>query len=215
MGSGHSDIRIRNSPGPASKVVPKDPSSRSAFSSQSGMLEIIELKHGLSIGAASFVGQVHIGNLAVAVLPKLKSQSLLNLLRYAYGLRNLTCFSETFHKLDLGAFQDLLISQLIAEVQELVSRGLHRTYVRREDDLASPRGRIAIKRVVAQWSRLSATLPCTHHPRTQDCFLNQVTLAGLSLAATLATDTSLKREARRLEALLATLVSSIWTVYWS
>ncbi len=176
---------------------------------QAGMLEIVELKHGLSIESSSFVGQVEVGNLTVTVLPKLKSQSLLNLLRYAYGLNNLTRFSETFHTLDFGAFQDLLISQLIAEVQELISGGLHRAYVRREDDLESPRGRIAIQRVVAQWGRLSASLPCIHHPRTQDCFLNRVVLAGLALAATLATDTSLKREARRLGGSLATLISPV------
>lgn len=113
-----------------------------------GMLEIVELKHGLSIQGTSYVGHLKIGNVAITVLPKLKSQSLLNLLRYAYGLNNLSLFAETFHRLDRGAFQDLLIRQLIAEVQELVSRGLQRTYVRREEDLASPRGRIAI-----QWAR--------------------------------------------------------------
>ena len=176
---------------------------------QSGMLEIFELKHGLSIGAASFVGQVQIGNLAVTVLPKLKSQSLLNLLRYAYGLGNLTCFSETLQKLDRGAFQDLLISELLAQVQELVSRGLHRRYVRREEELASPRGRIAVQRLVRQGSRLTACLPCIHHPRTEDCLLNRVITGGLVLAAGLATDAALKREARRLGALLETSISSI------
>ena len=117
---------------------------------KSGMLEILELKHGLSIGAASFVGQVQVGNLTVTILPKLKSQSLLKLLRYAYGLGSLTCFSETLQKLDRGAFQDLLISQLLIQVQELVSRRLHRTYVRREEDLSSPKGRIAIQRLVSR-----------------------------------------------------------------
>jgi 5-methylcytosine-specific restriction enzyme subunit McrC len=177
--------------------------------SQSGMLEILELKHGLSVGATSFVGQVQVGNLTVTVLPKLKSQSLVNLLRYAYGLGNLTCFSQTLQKLDRRAFQDLLISELLVQVQELVSRGLHRTYVRKEGDLASPRGKISIQRFVTQGSRLTACLPCIHHPRTEDCLLNQVVTAGLALAAALATDTVLKRESRRLATIVETSLTPI------
>ena len=69
---------------------------------QTRMLQVVELKHGLSIESSSFVGQVAVGNLTVTILPKLKSRSLLNLLRYAYGLNNLTRFSRHFTSWTLG-----------------------------------------------------------------------------------------------------------------
>ena len=41
-----------------------------------------------------------------------------------------------------SGFQDILVWQLVEEAQELLARGLRRAYVRREEALASPRGRI-------------------------------------------------------------------------
>src|SRR5205823_3664214 len=98
------------------------------------------------------------------------------------------------HHLDRATFQDLLVKQLNDEVSELVARGLHRTYVQRNERLPSPRGRIDIGRLAAQGGVVAASLPCTHHPRVEDTLLNQILLAGLGLAAAAASDLHLRRE---------------------
>lgn len=59
------------------------------------MLDVTELRTGLSIQACSHVGKIHLGDLEITILPKLKQASLLNLLRYAYGFRKLRLFSES------------------------------------------------------------------------------------------------------------------------
>ena len=61
--------------------------------SQTGRLEVSELSTGLSITASSYVGTVRLGNVKITIHPKITGSPLLNLLRYAYGMRNLKLFS--------------------------------------------------------------------------------------------------------------------------
>ena len=175
----------------------------------SGMLCLTELKSGLEVSAASHVGRVRIGNLNITVLPKLKSASLLRLLRYAYGFRRLELISDSLHVVDKCGFEDLLISQLNAEAQELISRGIQRAYGRQDERLATPRGRINIDRLVLDGGTVTATLPCQHFPRREDTFLNRVLMAGLRLAGTVAGVLELRRESRRLASLMEEQVSRI------
>lgn len=175
----------------------------------SRMLRLTELKTGLEVSSASHVGRVRVGNLSITVLPKLKAASLLRLLRYAFGFRRLELISDSTHLVDQCSFEDLLISQLNAEAQELISRGLQRAYVRRDERLASPRGRISFDRLALDGRTATATLPCQHSPRLEDTFLNRVLLAGLRLAGTVASLLELRRESRRLASLMEEQVSRI------
>jgi 5-methylcytosine-specific restriction enzyme subunit McrC len=177
--------------------------------SRARLLEVTELRNGLMLRSFSHVGTIRLGDLDITVLPKIERASLLNLLRYAYGFRRLKLLPEATHRLELASFQDLLVAQFIAEVSELVARGLCRTYVPRKDWLASPRGRIDIGRLAVQGGTVTASLPCRHHPRVEDSLLNQVLLAGLWLAGAVASDIQLRREARALAVLFKEQVSLI------
>ena len=132
-----------------------DDASRSAADAltKSGRIEFLELAHGLRITTNSYVGSIALGNLQLSIRPKITGLPLLNLLRYAYGLRDLDLFEQTRYNLRDHTFLDLLIHQLATEVQELLFRGLHRTYMRRQEPLASPRGRIAFDAHARQASR--------------------------------------------------------------
>jgi 5-methylcytosine-specific restriction enzyme subunit McrC len=175
----------------------------------SRMLRLTELKSGLEISSRSHVGRIRVGNVNITILPKLKAVPLLRLLRYAYGFRRLELISDSTHSVDQCGFEDLLISQLNAETQELISRGLQRSYVRQDERLASPRGRINIDRLALDGGTVTATLPCHHFPRLEDTFLNQVLLAGLRLAGSVASLLDLRRESRRLASLMEEQVSRV------
>jgi 5-methylcytosine-specific restriction enzyme subunit McrC len=177
--------------------------------SKSGMLEITELKSGLSVKSSSYVGRVKLGNLQVTVTPKIKGKSLLRLLRYAYDLRDLGLFSGVGYETEPQAFQDLLVHQLLAEVRELMLRGLHRTYVRVEEDLPSPKGRIDVRRIISRGGITRAAVPCAYYSRLEDNLVNQVVLGGLRLGVGLTSDTSLKARLRRLAGMLREEVSEI------
>lgn len=173
------------------------------------LLRLTELRHGLQIHARSHVGRIRVGDLSITILPKIKGRSLLNLVRYAYGFRRLNLVSDLNHLVDDCGFEDLLIFQLNAEIQELISRGLLRAYISTHERLGSPRGRIALNRMALDGGTVAATLPCQHHPRIEDTLLNQVLLAGLRLAGSLASVTELRRESRRLATMMDEQVSPI------
>ena len=176
---------------------------------ESGMLEVSELRAGLFLRSSSYVGRIELGDLQITITPKIKDRSLLRLLRYAYALRDLELFSWVGYDAEAQAFQDLLIYQLAAEAQELLSRGLRRRYVRVEEDLASPRGRINIQRMARREGIIQAALPCTHHLRLEDHLINQVLLGGLRLGTRLTDDPLLRAKLRRLAAPLQESVSTI------
>ena len=165
---------------------------------QDGRLSVLELARGMEIQTSSFVGTLRLGPLNLTIRPKLPGGSLLRLLRYAYGLRNLDLFSDSLPAFGSGAFQDLLIHQLLMESTELLSRGLHREYIRTPEPLSSPRGRLDFQQYARQAGNVQAALPCVHHPRSEDMLLNQVLLAGLLLSVRLTQDLELRTELRRL-----------------
>jgi hypothetical protein len=74
--------------------------------------------------------------------------------------------------LETDSFQDLLIHQLLAETDEIISARL-----------TSPRGRIDLA-ALARDGFVSSALPCNFHPRDEDCLLNRVLLFGLRRGGT-------------------------------
>ena len=175
----------------------------------SRLLELTELRSGLEVKAFSHVGRIRIGDLNITVLPKLRGASLLRLLRYAYGFRRLNLISDTSHLIEPCGFEDLLVAQLNTEAQELLSRGLQRSYIAQNERLASPRGRINIQQLALDGGKITATLPCRHYPRIEDTLLNRVLVAGLKLAGSIASNVALRRESRRLATQIEEQVSPI------
>jgi len=176
---------------------------------KSRMLEITERREGLFIRAFSYVGHIQLGNISITVQPKLSTDTLLSLVRYAYGLRDLKVFFSATHGMSESGFQDLLVFQLLAEVKELFSRGLHRKYIVTSRRLSSPRGKIDLQNIVKQLGLAESKLPCIYYPRTLDCLTNRVLVAGLVYAARITKDSRLRTDCRKLAALLGDGVSEI------
>jgi 5-methylcytosine-specific restriction enzyme subunit McrC len=172
-----------------------------------GRMEVLELARGLEIRATSFVGRISLGAVTVTIHPKIADAPLLSLFRYAYGLRNLDLYGAADVTLSAWSFQDLLIQQLAAEVNELIERGIHREYERVCADLSTPRGRIDFMRYVRAAPHARTTLPCVHHPRSDDTLINQVLLAGLTHAEGLVLDSELRSHVRRLSKMLGAAIT--------
>ncbi len=176
---------------------------------EKGMLHVLELRTGLSVRSTSYVGRITLGDLTVSVEPKLAGDHLLSLFRYAYGLRDLRLIGASSFAAGGGAFQDLLIAQLLTETTEIHSRGLHRQYRRMAGELANPRGRLDLQGIARQGGVVSARLPCTFHPRSEDCLHNRALLSGLDHAARLAGDPQLRVDCRKTVALFADRVAHV------
>ena len=115
---------------------------------QTRKIEVLELVEGVRVRASSWVGRIELGELTVTVQPKIPRAPFLHLLRYAYGLRQLSIQDETLYHAEQGTFQDLIAHQLASEVEEIIARGLHRDYRRESAALSVPRGRIDFQRYV-------------------------------------------------------------------
>jgi len=170
-------------------------------------IEILELRKGLFIRTRSHVGRIKLGKIRITIRPKVRGIRLLRLLRYAYQLRDLQ--PAVGFATELDSFEDLLIGQLGREAEDLVSRGLHRKYIRVPEVLSIPRGRIDIQRIARRHEMHKAALPCIYYPRIENCLVNQVLLAGLHLGARVTESDSLRMELRRLATLLQANVSLI------
>jgi 5-methylcytosine-specific restriction enzyme subunit McrC len=189
----------------------KDPIARQGGEhlTRTGQLELQELHRGLNIKTSHYVGTVQLGDLRIAVLPKITGLPLLNLLRYAYNLRNLNLFDSLRFGVEAGEFQDLLIQQLVREAAELLSRGLYRRYDQVDEALASPRGKINFGVLSRQGGVIDASLPCNHCLRLEDNILNRSLLAGMTLATQLTKDLVLRSELRKSIRILSQSVSTV------
>jgi len=198
-------------PALAGRDLGDDPAAR-ALAEQltaSGRLEIQEMRHGLHLRATSFVGRIRLGDLEITILPKIAGAPFLDLVRYGFRLRDLHLHRHAAYATAPLAWPDLLVAQLVAEAEEILARGPHRAYLRRAEDLASPRGRIDIDGIARRGLPTAAVLPCIHHVRHEDTLPNRVLLAGLRLGARLTADRELALLARRLAAQLAEIVQPI------
>jgi len=175
-----------------------DARNTASMLNKNGIIEILELKNGISIASNSYVGRIRIGDLQVNVYPKLNGMPLYRLLRYAYGLRELKLFNIAEHTLAAFSFFDLLIYELYAEAGDLLRRGIHKSYINKEEDLASPRGRIDINRLCSQGGLIRDKLPCRYFNRDENNILNRVLLAGMKLGIKLVSDDELKVKLQRL-----------------
>lgn len=157
-----------------------------------GIIEIVELRDGVSITSNSYVGRIKLGNIQINVYPKLNGMPLYQLLRYAYGLRELKLLNTAEHSLENFSFFDLLIYELYVEAEDLLRRGIQKSYILREEDLLSPRGRIDVNRLCFQGGLIKDKLPCKYFNREENNILNQTLLAGLKLGLKLVVDNGLK-----------------------
>jgi 5-methylcytosine-specific restriction enzyme subunit McrC len=175
----------------------------------SDKLEILQLKKGTQIRATSWVGRITLSDLTITVRPKIDGVPLLNLLRYTYSLRDLHTFMPTDFEARTNAFQDLIVEQLANEAAELLSRGLHRDYLRFNAELASPTGRIDFGQVASSLANAKSVVACTYYNRSDAILLNRVLLAGLRLAARLSTDSQLSARVFRLAQILGASVPTM------
>ena len=174
-----------------------------------GKLEILQLRTGIKIRASSWVGRVTLDNLTITVRPKIEGAPLLNLLRYSYSLRDLETFSQTKYDIAHGSFQDLIVVRLADEIDELLSSGLHRDYMRFDHELTRPSGRINFVDLARNVASTKSSLYCTYFNWSERVLLNCVLLAGLRLAARVSVDKQLTVRVLRLAQVLAESVPVI------
>jgi 5-methylcytosine-specific restriction enzyme subunit McrC len=172
---------------------------------RAGVVTVTQLLDGLRIETKSFVGHINLGPLDLTIIPKVAWNRWLRLFGYALRLQDVTRAGEVAARTRPSSLHDLLVLQLIVEVRDLLTRGLHREYERQRRPLAVPRGRIDFARIARGGIR-DARIPSRFTRRLEDSLLNRVLLGALNLSARIAGDATLRGDAKRLGHELAVVV---------
>ena len=154
-------------------------------------LQVEELRQGLLIEVGPHIGSLTLSGLRLIILPKLRLDTLMAMVAYAFTLSDLVLtdrpvdFDTAVHGL-----VDLLGFTLLRAVERIARGGLLSRYQERWEELSSPRGRIDMHHAARRPRQ--PVLRCHLHELTTDHLLNQVIAAGLRLAAAVVQSGSLR-----------------------
>lgn len=91
----------------------------------------------------------------------------------------------------------------------MLTRGLHRTYVRREELLSAPRGSLSFQTLARRGGLIQDALPCVYYPRLEDGVLNQALVAGMRLCIRLSNDDGVRSRLQHLANFHLAEISSV------
>lgn len=154
----------------------------------SRILAIRELHDRIEVETYSRVGAIRCGELNLVIRPKIAPESLAALFAYAYKSTSVEMFGPTSIPVGDDAILEMLIRQYLVEVRQLVVGGLVHDYVRTEEILTAPRGRILFEQIVGAGGLNSASVPCRHYRHTADSVWNRAVLAGCRLCLSLSSN---------------------------
>lgn len=142
------------------------------------------------------------GTHLVELVPRVQLGNLFGMLEYAYHLRSFRLLVGDVRCATLAEFYEHLAHVLAKRVLDRARRGLHRSYVGANDDLAFVRGRLDVQRILRGPWRTS--LPCAFEEHTADVDDNAILFWTLDrvVRSGLCTDRSLptiRAAHRRLE----------------
>lgn len=148
---------------------------------ESGRLEVRELRVGIELSARSYVGEVELGDLRVRIVPKLSEDALQRLLSFAHGAR-----AAAPGEVASAGPAALLGARFLGEVAALLPRGLDDAYQEQRGTLRELRGALDVPALAARGGLIDASLPCRFALRSTDTAPNRALLAGLDLVRRLA-----------------------------
>ncbi len=159
-------------------------------------LRFTELRSGLALSVGPHIGTVSLSGLRIVIMPKIRIDNLMRLVAYAFDLSDLTVTQTrtAYDTADEGLI-DLLGVSLLRAVERIARGGLLPDYQTRNEDLATPRGRLDMRHIATHPRR--ATLRCTYDDLTQDHRINQVVAAGLRLASRVMQSSDLRLDLAR------------------
>lgn len=145
-------------------------------------LRVAEWRQGLGVEVGPHVGNVALSSLRIVIRPKMRLDTLMAMIAYAFRLSDLAlCGPVDGHGPTEQGFVDLLGLALLQAAESIARGGLLAKYRRQSEDLAAPRGRIDMRHTATRPQH--GRLRCRLTELTADHVLNRVLAEGLRLAA--------------------------------
>lgn len=149
------------------------------------------------IRATSHVGIVTLPDgPTIEIRPKAPQTDLLGLLQYARGIQART-IEETTEITAGRTFIDALATLFEAELESVLTRGLHRDYRRVSESVSHLRGRLDVQRQLQRQGPQPTEFECTYNELTVDTTVNRGVLYATTLLQQFVRDRGLNKALRR------------------
>lgn len=176
----------------------------------SNRVAIRQLHEGIEIETNSYVGVLPLDGFILHITPRISPRDLMRMIDYCFDVSSIHLMQDMgFVHASHSVPTDLLVSAFLREVQRLLSAGLLREYVERQDDLMTKRGRIRFQELARRPCRAVFSLPCRYEERSADVFLNRLLLTVVQRFATCASSPQLRRAAHRTEEQMSQLCNAL------
>jgi len=159
-------------------------------------LTLRELREGSEVEATSYVGIVPFEHFTVQIRPWISYRDFLRIIDYAYGVRRAELLPSGIARVETGHVTDLLIAVTASAVRDLITRGLHQSYIEREETLPTARGKVMFAGLATNPAP-AVVLPCRFERRSTDTQTNRVLAGTMGLARRLVTSPELRRRVSR------------------
>ncbi|RRJ28732.1 McrC family protein [Halocatena pleomorpha] len=132
----------------------------------------------------------------IQIRPKAAGDNLLSLLQYAHGTEATTIKQET--SIQTGAtFIDILAALYLAELEQLIKRGLQQAYRRSSNTEDYLRGRLDLQQQLQRQGPCATTFKCSYDELTYETPANQAILYTVSVLLGLVSDEDLGQSLQR------------------
>lgn len=147
-------------------------------------VDIREMRDGVYIKAASWIGVVRFDSFTLRIRPKLTNIDIMRMLLVAGGLERLRRYRATrdyeLHDNDVSLFD--LVALLLADACTLIAKdGLLRGYVIEEEDLSVVRGSLRIAEQIRRRYGQINRLECRYDEHNADVIENRILHTALAL----------------------------------
>ncbi len=138
-------------------------------------------------------GVVQAGTHRIFIEPKVPTRNLLYLVEATYSAPDIDFYGQATYARGRN-FLEILLHFFYTRVEQLLARGLYRSYVPQTENTSTVRGRVSVARTIVEDFATPHKVVCEHDEYTEDVIENQVVRHTLEMTRNLATTPSLRRK---------------------
>ncbi len=138
-------------------------------------------------------GVVQAGTHRIFIEPKVPTRNLLYLVEATYSAPDIDFYGQATYARGRN-FLEILLHFFYTRVEQLLARGLYRSYVSRTENTSTIRGRVYVARTIREDFATPHKVVCEHDEYTEDVIENQIVRYTLETTRNLATSPSLRRK---------------------
>lgn len=165
-------------------------------------LQIIELKHGLSITSNSHIGIAKFSNFSVVVEPKIliNPKNLFGMISFIFDIENWEKLPDAPFYFDKpeSYLIEIIILLFVEETKRLLKRGLYKSYIVYQENTSYLRGKLLLIQNTQNFLKNKPMFACEFDELEYDNLENQIVLFCLQRAYNLTTSEIRKSEIRKL-----------------